>query len=117
MPSHADRVRRQNTDADGREPFSPTGPAEAFRGPLSEVAKYAGWLAKDHVSVAVRADVKALTAALDAGHETSLLLMTLGTNVGRLPSGGVRTLLRKALAEVRTALGQRSFEGVDGAGS
>mgnify|MGYP001228423337 CR=1 FL=1 len=117
MPSHADRVRRHYTDADGREPLSSTEPADAFRRPLSEVAKYAGWLSKDHVSVAVRADVKALSAALDAGHETSLLLMTLGTNVGRLPSGGIRTMLRKALGEVRTALGQRSLDDADGAGS
>lgn len=116
MPSHADRVRRHYPDADARE-ASPSTDPEAFRGPLSEVVKYAGWLSKNHVSVTVRADVEALSAALEAGHETSLLLMTLSTNVGRLPGGGIRTMLKKAVAEVRTALGERSLENGDGAAS
>jgi hypothetical protein len=34
---------------------------------LSELQKYAGWLAKDHASVAVRADVRALGEAMDTG--------------------------------------------------
>jgi len=116
MPSHADQARRHSTEADAREPSPPADP-EAFRGPLSEVVKYAGWLSKNHVSVTVRADVEALSAALDAGHETSLLLLTLSTNVGRLPGGGIRTMLKKALGEVRTALGERSLEAGDGAAS
>ena len=41
----------------------------------------------DHVSVAVRADVQALGAAMDVGNETSLLLLTLDKDIGRLPSG------------------------------
>ena len=117
MPSHADRVRRHDYgDADAREPSPSTDP-EAFRGPLSEVVKYAGWLSKNHVSVAVRADVQALSAALDAGHETSQLLLTLSTNVGRLPGGGIRTMLKKAVAEVRSALAERSFDDAEGAAS
>jgi hypothetical protein len=117
MPSHPDRIRRQYADASGHEPSSPGAPSDAFREPLSEVVKYAGWLSKDHVSVTVKADVKALSAALDAGHETSMLLLTLDTNVKRLPSGGIRTMLRKALEDVHAALGRRSLDGVDGAGS
>jgi hypothetical protein len=109
MPSHADRVRRHYPEADAREP-SPSADPEAFRGPLSEVVK-------NHVSVTVRADVEALSAALDAGHETSLLMLTLSTNVGRLPGGGIRTMLKRALGEVRTALGERSLENGDGAAS
>lgn len=104
MPSHADRVRRHDHDA-GSQAVSPsTDPDDVLKQPLSDLERYAGWLSKDHVSVAVRADVKALTAAMDGGHETSLALLTLGTNIGRLPSGGIRTMLRKALGEVRAGL-------------
>ena len=60
---------------------------EALTRPLSELERYAGWLGKDHVSVAVRADVHALGAAMDVGNETSLLLLTLDKDIGRLPSG------------------------------
>jgi hypothetical protein len=77
---------------------------EAWTAPLSQLERYAGWLGKDQVSVAVRADVKALGAAMNAGGETSLLLLTLDTNVGRLPSGDVRKIVRKALIEIRAVL-------------
>ncbi len=116
MPSHSDRVRRHYTEADAREPSPPADP-EAFRRPLSEVSKYAGWLSKNHVSTAVRADVEALSAALDAGHEPSLLLLTLSTNVARLPGGGIRTMLKKAVDEVRSALAERRLDDADGAAS
>ena len=104
MPSHADRVRRHYRDA-GSQAVSPsTDPDDVLKQPLSDLERYAGWLSKDHVSVAVRADVRALTTAMEGGHETSLALLTLGTNIGRLPSGGIRTMLRKALGEVRAGL-------------
>jgi hypothetical protein len=77
---------------------------EALTGPLSQLERYAGWLGKDQVSVAVRADVKALSAAMDTGGETSLLLLTLDQNIGRLPSGDVRKIVRKALIEIRAVL-------------
>jgi hypothetical protein len=77
---------------------------EAWTTPLSQLERYAGWLGKDQVSVAVRADVKALGAAMDAGSETSLLLFTLDQNIGRLPSGDVRKIVRKALTEIRAVL-------------
>jgi hypothetical protein len=82
-----------------------TQPREALRRPLSELERYAGWLARDHVSAAVRADVQALGAAMDVGNETSLLLLTLDKDIGRLPSGDVRKLLRKASGEIRAVLG------------
>ncbi len=104
MPSHADRVRRHYPDAGSQDVSPSTDPDDVLKQPLSDLERYAGWLSKDHVSVAVRADVKALTAAMDGGHETSLALLTLGTNIGRLPSGGIRTMLRKALGEVRAGL-------------
>ena len=78
--------------------------------PLSQLERYVGWLGKDQVSVAVRADVKALGAAMDAGGETSLLLFTLDKNVGRLPSGDVRKIVRKALTQIRAVLEPDGFE-------
>ena len=99
MPSDADRVRRHSEEA---PPV--TESREAVSRPLSDLARYAGWLARDHVSVAVRAGAHALTAAIDAGADTSQLLLTLHTDVGRLPGGDLRKMLRKALAEIRVAL-------------
>jgi hypothetical protein len=77
---------------------------EAVTAPLSQLERYAGWLGKDQVSVAVRADVKALSVAMNAGGETSLLLLTLDKNIARLPSGDVRKIVRKALTEIRAVL-------------
>jgi hypothetical protein len=101
MPSDADRVGRHYTDADPREAPPVTQPREALMRPLSELQRYAGWLGKDHVSAVVRAGVQALCAAIDAGNETSLVLLTLDKDIGRLPSGDLRKMLRKALAEIR----------------
>lgn len=81
-----------------------TQPRDALKRPLYELERYAGWLARDHVSVAVRADVHALGAAMNVGNETSLLLSTLDKDIGRLPSGDLRKMLRNALREIRTVL-------------
>lgn len=113
MPSDTDRVRRHYTEAD-REDAPLTPPREALQRPLSELERYAGWLAKDHVSVAVRAGVQALGAAMEAGHDTSLLVLTLHKDLGRLPSGDLRKMLRKALGEIRAVLGPSSIDGDDG---
>ena len=83
----------------------PTALPEALQRPLYELDRYAGWLAKGRVSVAVRADVQALGAAMDAGSDTSLLLLTLDKDIGRLPSGDIRKMLRKSLGEIRVVLG------------
>jgi hypothetical protein len=117
MPSHADRVRRQYQDADLQEEPPLLQPRERVIRPLSDLERYAGWLAKDHVSVAVRADVQALGAAMDLGNETALVLLTLDKDIGRLPSGDLRKMLRKALAEIRAALGPSGIDGHDRAGS
>ena len=79
--------------------------ADALRRLSSDLQRYAGWLAKDHASAAVRADVQALGAAMDTGNDTSLLLLALDKDIGRLPSGGIRTMLRRALGEIRAVLG------------
>jgi hypothetical protein len=88
----------------GREE-PPTQPREALQRPLSDLDRYAGWLARGRVSVAVRADVQALGAAMDAGSDTSVLLLTLDKDIGRLPSGDIRKMLRKSLGEIRALLG------------
>ncbi len=71
---------------------------------LDNVQRYAGWLGKDHVSVAVRADVCGLAAAMHAGNETSVCLQVLDKDVQRLHGGGVRTMLRKALRALQAEL-------------
>lgn len=73
--------------------------------PWLALERYAGWLAKDHVSVVVRADVQALGVAMGAGTETSALLSTLDKDIARLPGGGMRKMLRKALGEFRAVSG------------
>ena len=85
--------------------------ADALRRLSSELQRYAGWLAKDHASAAVRADVQALGAAMDTGNDTSLLLLALDKDIGRLPSGGIRTMLRRALGEIRAVLGPTGVDG------
>jgi hypothetical protein len=71
---------------------------------LAELQRYAGWLAKDHASVAVRADVRALGEAMDTGNETAPWLQVLDKDIERLPSGGIRKMLRRALGEIRPML-------------
>ena len=83
----------------------PTEPREALQRPLSDLDRYAGWLARGRVSVAVRADVQALGAAMDAGSDTSVLMRTLDKDIGRLLSGDIRKMLRKSLGEIRAMLG------------
>ena len=80
------------------------GDADARVRLLSELQRYSGWLAKDHASVAVRADVQALGTALGSASETSTSLLALARDIGRLPSGGIRTMLRKTLNEIRATL-------------
>jgi hypothetical protein len=117
MPSRADRVRRHDKGADTQEVPPLTQPREALKRPWSELERYAGWLAKDHVSVAVRAGVQALGAAIDVGGETAMLLLTLDKDIGRLPGGDLRKMLRKALAEIREVLGPSGIDARDGEGS
>ena len=72
---------------------------------LYDVQRYAGWLGKDHVSVAVRADVIGLAAAMQAGGDaTSYCLEVLDKDIKRLNGGGVRTMLRKTLKALQAEL-------------
>jgi hypothetical protein len=45
---------------------------------------------------------------MDAGNETSQMLLALHEEIERLPGGGVRTMLRQAMAELRTLLEERA---------
>jgi hypothetical protein len=88
--------------------------AEVLGRLLSELQRYAGWLAKDHASVAVRADVRALGEAMDAGSETAPWLLVLDKDIDRLPSGGIRKMLRRALVEIRPRLEPNGIDASEG---
>jgi hypothetical protein len=83
----------------------------ALKRHLSDLQRYAGWLSKDHVSVVVRADAQALGVAMDQGSDPSPWLQTLDKDIQRLPSGGLRKMLRRTFVELRTVL---EASGVDG---
>ena len=87
---------------------------EALRRLLSDVQRYAGWLARDHVSVAVRADAQALGVAMNSGNDTSSWLETLDKDIRRLPSGSLRKMLRKAFVDLRALLEPAGIDGEKG---
>jgi hypothetical protein len=72
---------------------------------LADLQRYAGWLGKDFVSNEVRDDLRELAAAMRAGSDASFWLQRLHKDVQRLQSGGVRTMIRRALGALQTALG------------
>ena len=80
MPSHADRARRPDSDTNLQEGL--TSPRDNPERPFSELERYAGWLGRDHVSIAVRAYVHALGAAMGLGTETSPLFAILNKDIG-----------------------------------
>jgi hypothetical protein len=71
---------------------------------LSDLQRYAGWLSKDHVSVVVRAEAQALGVAIDQGGDPSSWLEALDKDIRRLPSGGLRKMLCRSVAELRAVL-------------
>jgi hypothetical protein len=71
---------------------------------LSDLQRYAGWLSKDHVSVVVRAESQALGVSMDQGSDPSSSLEALDKDIRRLPSGGLRKMLRRTVAELRAVL-------------
>jgi hypothetical protein len=66
--------------------------------------RYAGWLDRDRPSVAVRACVHSLGAAIDARADASALLSELDTAISRLPGGEMRKMLRVTAGQIRRAL-------------
>lgn len=81
-----------------------TGTAEALKQLYSTLQRYAGWLDRERTSMMVRADVKALGAAIDTCADPSPLLQVLDTNIARLPGGDLRKMLRVAAGQMRRAL-------------
>ena len=65
--------------------------------------RYAGWLDRERPSVAVRADVHALGIAIDTRADPIPLLETLDADLARLPSGGLRKMLRAESKKLRSA--------------
>ena len=86
------------------------GSAEALKQRYATLQRYAGWLDRERTSVRVRADVEALGAAMEACADPSPMLQSLDTNIARLPSGELRTMLRVAARHVRRALTQPGTE-------
>ena len=80
------------------------GRADAVQQLYDTLQRYAGWLDRDRTSVTVRADVVALGAALDACADPMPLLQALDTDLARLPSGGLRKILRTAAGDIRRAV-------------
>jgi hypothetical protein len=78
--------------------------AEALASLFVSLRRYAGWLDKGRPSAAVRSSVDALGTAVDAGADTSLLIQTLEDDIARLPSGGVRKMLRTTAGGIRRLL-------------
>jgi hypothetical protein len=66
--------------------------------------RYAGWLDRERPSRIVRGDVESLGAAIEANSDPSPHLESLEANIARLPGGELRTMLRKAAAQLRQAL-------------
>ena len=107
MPSHADRVRRHYAEDPPRSEPGPVALRAGLAGPLSQLERYAGWLARNQVSAAVRAGIVTLHAAVEAGDDPPRLLMLgleLDHDIKRLPGGAIPKMLRKASAEIRAAL-------------
>lgn len=78
---------------------------------LSDLQRYSGWLARDRASVTVRADVTELATALQAGTDVWSCLQVLDKDIQRLPGGGIRTMLRRALRGLETALAPNEIDG------
>jgi hypothetical protein len=73
--------------------------------------RYAGWLDRGRPSATVRSSVDALVTAVDAGEDTSQLVQTLEDDIARLPSGGVRKMLRTTAGGVRRLLDTHAAPG------
>jgi hypothetical protein len=77
---------------------------EALKQPYETLQRYAGWLDRERTCGLVRADVQALGAAIETDADPSALLQSLDVNIGRLPGGDLRKMLRIAAGEMRRML-------------
>ena len=85
--------------------------AEPLASLIVTLRRYAGWLDKGRPSATVRSSVDALVAAVNAGEDISLLVQTLEDDIARLPSGGVRKMLRATAGGVRRLLDAHALAG------
>ena len=73
---------------------------------LNDLGKYAGWLGRGREPTRVREDVKVLTAVFESGCDMQEAVDTLETDIGKVPSSHVGTLLRKAVRGLRLAVAE-----------
>jgi hypothetical protein len=80
--------------------------ADALQQLYDTLQRYAGWLDRERPSVMVRADVRALGAAIATCADPLPLLQSLDINIARLPGGELRKMLRVAAGQMRRALAE-----------
>jgi len=78
---------------------------DVTRQSLADLEKYAGWLPKGFAPTRVRAGVKALGVEVGARGDVPAALDALDADIGRLGSGEIAGLLRRALRDFREAFG------------
>ena len=94
------------------EAVAPTeGTGEVITRLTNAFARYAGWLGNDQPSNAVRTHAQALGRAVESQADPSTWIILLGDDLKRLPSGEVRKVLRRTLAEISAALESSGREG------
>lgn len=72
---------------------------------LWNLERYAGWLPKGFAPSRVRDGIKALGGAIAGDGNVFASAQALEEDINKLGSGGIATLLRKALRSLRRALG------------
>jgi hypothetical protein len=84
-------------------PERPYAPANVL-GILNDLDKYAGWLGRGLEATRVREAVKLLTAVFESGCDMRDAVDALESDIGKMPSSQVGTLLRKAVRCFRLAV-------------
>jgi hypothetical protein len=84
-------------------PEGPSAPAHVV-GILNDLDKYAGWLGRGLEATRVREAVKLLTAVFESGCDMRHAVDALESDIRKMPSSQVGTLLRKAVRCFRLAI-------------
>jgi hypothetical protein len=84
-------------------PDAQSAPAD-IRGILTDLDKYAGWLGRGLEPARVREAVKLLTAVFESGSDIRDAVDALESDIGKVPSSQVATLLRKTVRGFRLAV-------------
>ena len=80
----------------------------ALRELHTALQRYAGWLDRERASLLVKADVKALGAAIDTCGDLSLHLQALDVDIARLQSPELRKMLRTVAGQMRRTVESRT---------